>query len=111
MNTEQLIKAVLSAFDLYIAGIVDKRVSEILLTQASLNAINEETTKRIETLINEAIESHTSSEEHLTREQVEEIVTDELEDHCSSADHLSEDDVTDKVRDAVGDLSFTVEVN
>jgi hypothetical protein len=100
-QTNPLITAVVSAFDAYILALVDKRVAEILQTQASLNAINEETTSRIETLINDAIEEHEAREDHPAGD----AITQEIDQA------LSDFDFDDKIREAVRNLSFTVEVD
>ena len=96
-----LIAAVVSAFDAYILALVDKRVAEILQTQASLNAINEETTTRIETLINDAIEEHEAREDHPSQDSITQEIDQALGDF----------DFDDKIREAVRNLSFTVEVD
>ena len=96
-----LIAAVVSAFDAYVASVVDKRVAEILQTQASLHAINEETTKRIETLINDSIEEHEARNDHPAGD----AITQEIDQA------LDEFDIDDKIREVVRNLSFTVEVD
>jgi hypothetical protein len=96
-----LIAAVVSAFDAYILALVDKRVAEILQTQASLNAINEEMTTRIETLINDSIEEHEAREDHPSQDSITQEIDQALGDF----------DIDDKIRDAVRNLTFTVEVD
>ena len=96
-----LIAAVVSAFDAYILALVDKRVAEILQTQASLHAINEEMTTRIETLINDSIEEHEAREDHPSQDSITQEIDQALCDF----------DIDDKIRDAVRNLSFTVEVD
>ena len=100
-QTNPLITAVVSAFDAYILALVDKRVAEILQTQASLNAINEETTSRIETLINDAIEEHEAREDHPAGDAITQEIDQALGDF----------DFDDKIREVVRNLSFTVEVD
>jgi len=96
-----LIAAVVSAFDAYILALVDKRVAEILQTQASLHAINEEMTTRIETLINDSIEEHEAREDHPSQDSITQEIDQALGDF----------DIDDKIRDAVRNLTFTVEVD
>ena len=104
-QTNPLITAVVSAFDAYIMSLVDKRVSEILQTQANMHLINDELDKKIhelvDTKIEEAIEEHNDSEDHPSSDSI----TQEVE-HA-----INEIDFDDKVRDAVRNLSFTVEVD
>jgi len=100
-QTNPLIASVVSAFDAYILALVDKRVAEILQTQASLHAINEETTKRIETLINDSIEEHEAREDHPSQDSITQEIDQALGDF----------DIDDKIRDAVRNLTFTVEVD
>jgi len=100
-QTNPLVTAVVSAFDAYILALVDKRVAEILQTQASLHAINEETTKRIETLINDSIEEHEARNDHPAGD----AITQEIDQA------LDEFDIDDKIREVVRNLSFTVEVD
>ena len=104
-QTNPLVSAVVSAFDAYIMALVDKRVSEIMQTQAALHAINEETTKRIETLIEVAIDEHNDREDHLSQDSI----TQEIDDCITNA--INEFDIDDKVRDAVRHLTFSVEVD
>jgi hypothetical protein len=104
-QTNPLVSAVVSAFDAYIMALVDKRVSEIMQTQAALHAINEETTKRIETLIKVAIDEHNDREDHLSQDSI----TQEIDDCITNA--INEFDIDDKVRDAVRHLTFSVEVD
>ena len=96
-----LIAAVISAFDAYILALVDKRVAEILQTQASLHAINEEMTTRIETLINDSIEEHEAREDHPSQDSITQEIDQALGDF----------DFDDKIRETVRNLSFTVEVD
>jgi hypothetical protein len=96
-----LLTAAVSAFDAYIMSLVDKRVSEILQTQAALNAINEETIKRIETLINDSIEEHEAREDHPSQDSITQEIDQALGDF----------DFDDKVRDCVRNLTFSVEVD
>jgi len=100
-QTNPLIAAIVSSFDAYILALVDKRVAEILQTQASLHAINEETTKRIETLINDSIEEHEAREDHPSQDSITQEIDQALGDF----------DFDDKIREAVRNLSFTVEVD
>lgn len=99
-----LLTAVVSAFDAYVASLVDKRVAEILQTQASLSVINNELNQKIhelvDTKIEEAIEEHEAREDH----PAEDAITQEIDQA------LSEFDIDDKVRDAVRNLTFNVEV-
>ena len=95
-----LLTAVVSAFDAYVASLVDKRVAEILQTQASLHAINEEMTKKIEEIVNNEIEEHEARQDHPAGD----AITQEIDQA------LSEFDIDDKVRDAVRNLTFNVEV-
>ena len=104
-QTNPLVSAVVSAFDAYIMALVDKRVSEILQTQAALNAINEETIKRIETLIEVAIDEHNDREDHPSQDSI----TQEIDDGIANA--MNEFDFDDKVRDCVRNLTFSVEVD
>jgi len=104
-QTNPLITAVVSAFDAYILALVDKRVAEILQTQASLNAINEEMTTRIETLINDSIEEHEAREDHPSQDSI----TQGIDDCITNA--INDFDFDDKIRDAVRNLTFTVEVD
>ena len=100
-----LLTAVVSAFDAYVASLVDKRVAEILQTQANMHLINNELDQKIhelvDTKIEEAIEEHEASQDHPTGE----AITQEIE-HA-----INEIDFDDKVRDAVRNLTFTVEVD
>jgi hypothetical protein len=100
-QTNLLTAAVISAFEVYVASLVDKRVAEILQTQASLHAINEETTKRIETLINDSIEEHEAREDHPSQDSITQEIDQALGDF----------DFDDKIREVVRNLSFTVEVD
>jgi len=104
-QTNPLVNAVISAFDAYILALVDKRVAEILQTQASLSVINNELDQKIhelvDTKIEEAIEEHEARQDHPTGE----AITQEIDQA------LSEFDFDDKVRDAVRNLTFTVEVD
>jgi hypothetical protein len=104
-QTNPLVAAAVSAFDAYVASLVDKRVSEILQTQAALNAINEETIKRIETLIEVAIDEHNDREDHPSQDSI----TQEIDDGIANA--MNEFDFDDKVRDCVRNLTFSVEVD
>jgi hypothetical protein len=96
-----LVSAVVSAFDAYILALVDKRVAEILQTQASLHVINEEMTKKIEEIVNNEIEEHEARHDHLSQDSITQDIDQAL----------SEFDIDDKVRDAVRNLSFSVEVD
>ena len=96
-----LVSAVVSAFDAYILALVDKRVAEILQTQAALLVINEQLTTRIETLINDSIEEHEARHDHLSQDSITQDIDQALSDF----------DIDDKVRDAVRNLSFSVEVD
>lgn len=100
-----LLTALVSAFDAYVASLVDKRVAEILQTQASLNAINEETNNKIHELVDakiaEEIDIHEARHDHLSQDSI----TQEIEQA------LDEFDIDDKVRDAVRNLTFSVEVD
>ena len=100
-QTNLLTAAVVSAFEVYVASLVDKRVAEILQTQASLHAINEETTKRMETLINDSIEEHEAREDHPSQDSITQEIDQALGDF----------DFDDKIRETVRNLSFTVEVD
>ena len=99
-----LLTAVVSAFDAYVASLVDKRVAEILQTQANMHLINNELDQKIhelvDTKIEEAIEEHTDKEDHPSSDSI----TQEVE-HA-----INEIDFDDKVRDAVRNLTFNVEV-
>ena len=99
-----LLTAVVSAFDAYVASLVDKRVAEILQTQASLSVINNELDQKIhelvDTKIEEAIEEHEARQDHPAGD----AITQEIDQA------LSEFDIDDKVRDAVRNLTFNVEV-
>lgn len=96
-----LVSAVVSAFDAYILALVDKRVAEIIQAQATMHLINDELNKKIEEIVNDAIEEHEAREDHPS----EDGITQEIDQA------LSEFDIDDKVRDAVRNLSFTVEVD
>ena len=104
-QTNPLITAVVSAFDAYVASLVDKRVAEILQTQANMHLINDELDKKIhelvDTKIEEAIEEHEAREDH----PAEDAITQEIDQA------LGDFDIDDKVRDAVRNLTFTVEVD
>jgi hypothetical protein len=108
-QTNPLVSAVVSAFDAYIMALVDKRVSEIMQTQAALHAINEETIKRIETLVNDAIEvaidEHNDREDHPSQDSI----TQEIDDCVTNA--INYFDFDDKVRECVRNLTFSVEVD
>lgn len=100
-----LLTALVSAFDAYVASLVDKRVAEIIQAQATMHLINDELKKKIEELVSakieEAIDIHEASEDHPSGD----AITQEIDQA------LSEFDIDDKVRDAVRNLSFTVEVD
>lgn len=100
-----LLTAVVSAFDAYVASLVDKRVAEILQTQANMHLINNELDQKIhelvDTKIEEAIEEHEASQDHPAGE----AITQEIDQA------LREFDIDDKVRDAVRNLTFSVEVD
>ena len=100
-----LIAAVVSAFDAYILALVDKRVAEILQTQANMHLINDELDKKIhelvDTKIEESIEEHEAREDHPAQDSITQEIDQALCDF----------DIDDKIRDAVRNLSFTVEVD
>ena len=100
-----LIAAVVSAFDAYILALVDKRVAEILQTQASLLVINNELDQKIhelvDTKIKEAIDTHETREDHPSQDSITQEIDETL---CAF-------DFDDKIREAVRNLSFTVEVD
>lgn len=100
-----LITAVVSAFDAYILALVDKRVAEILQTQANMHLINNELDQKIhelvDTKIEEAIEEHTDREDHPSSDSITQEIDQALGDL----------DIDDKIRDAVRNLTFTVEVD
>ena len=104
-QTNPLVTAVVSAFDAYILALVDKRVAEILQTQANMHLINNELNQKIhelvDTKIEEAIDIHEARQDHPAGD----AITQEIEQA------LDEFDIDDKVRDAVRNLTFTVEVD
>jgi len=100
-----LLTAVVSAFDAYVASVVDKRVAEILQTQASLLVINNELDQKIhelvDTKIEEAIDTHEAREDHPSQDSITQEIDQALGDF----------DFDDKIHEAVRNLSFTVAVD
>lgn len=100
-----LVKAVVSAFDVYILALVDKRVAEIMQAQATMHLMDDELSKKIDQLVSakieEAIAEHEARQEYASGE----TITQEIDRA------LSEFDIDDKVRDAVRHLTFSVEVD
>jgi uncharacterized membrane protein YkoI len=97
-----LIDALLSQFTAHIDMLVETKFNAMLANRNALKLMDEEMHKRIETMIETAIDNHEGSTEHWIRDELEEIAADQARETLSEYARKQEGWVTeDQVKDII----------